>query len=162
MSKLASILYLIEKMRKNGFFSSSKQEVRVSQVEIIKCTKEMQETTIWVEGSTVNHLCNLGGTTMQKHTLNSHSIANPVIQNRRSEFCYNIKLSFKVLWICLVFSSEIFVSKRKSEVYMFQVTNVLTNVPPISSWSLNKLSSYFEVIKKTGSFPFNGMLFFFL
>ena len=61
-----------------------------------------------------------------------------------------------------MFSSEIFVSKRKSEVYMFQVTNVLTNVPPISSWSLNKLSSYFEVIKKTGSFPFNGMLFFFL
>ena len=100
---------------------------------------------------------------MQKHTLNSHSIANPVIQNRRSEFCYNIKLSFKVLGICLVFSSQIFVSERKSGVYtMFQITNVLTNVPPLNSWSLNKLTSYFEVIVKTGSFPFNGTLFLFL
>ena len=145
-----------------AFFPPVNRRLELASLKLSNVKKEMQETTIWVEGSTVNHLYNLGGTTMQKHTLNSHSIANPVIQNRRSEFCYNIKLSFKVLWICLVFSSEIFVSERKSEVYMFQVTNVLTNVPPISSWSLNKLSSYFEVIKKTGSFPFNGMLFLFL
>ena len=32
---------------------------------------------------------------------------------------------------------------------------------PISIWSLNKLTSYFEVIKMTGSFSFDYMQFLF-
>ena len=53
------------------------------------------------------------------------------------------------------------VRERTRDVYMFQITTVVKNVSSISSWSLNKRTSYFEAIGRLGQSHLTGRCFSF-